>query len=501
MCHSNCNGNDGEDSASTTVSVIINPPAFENTVQLCSDGLDNDNDQSIDLADSDCSQFKPTLTVIKNVVGGTATSSDFTIVVTDPNNATSSFLGSAQGTLVTFNATGTYSVSENLVTNYTPSYSTECSGSLNINSSSTCTITNTYVPPVVVPTTGTLIVKKIVNGGQVATSSFSFQINQGEPNFFDADGENIFENFATGTYSITEVGVADYGTGYSENCSATLVTAGATSTCTITNTYTGSTGGGNGTTTEPTTGTLTLIKNVVNDNVGTSTASDFHFTITRPDNESFSTSTVGSVQGVTFTLATGTYAIAEDVTSGYTGAFSGDCNVDGQITVVAGQNVTCTVTNSDDGQATSTPVVENNGGGSNGGGGGSSGSRPRNGGSVLGLTFGNGGQVLGASTCANGIDSYIKFGANNKPEDVKKLQGLLNELFGVNLPLTGFYGPLTRDAVNQFQLKYTTEVLLPWVNAKLHPDTKTPTGYVFKTTLWWANELICGNNAPAPIVP
>ena len=83
------------------------------------------------------------LNVIKNVEGGTLNSSDFTINVSGTNVSDSSFPGSATGTLITLNA-GAYSVTEDVVENYTGSFSADCSGSITSGQTKTCTITNTF---------------------------------------------------------------------------------------------------------------------------------------------------------------------------------------------------------------------------------------------------------------------------------------------------------------------------------------------------------------------
>jgi len=88
----------------------------------------------------------PELTVIKQVIsGGTATASDFTINVTGTNVSSSSFPGDASGTTVTLNA-GQYSVTEATATSYLVSYD-NCSGTIGIGDTKTCTITNTYQAP------------------------------------------------------------------------------------------------------------------------------------------------------------------------------------------------------------------------------------------------------------------------------------------------------------------------------------------------------------------
>lgn len=110
---------------------------------------------------------------------------------------------------------------------------------------------DSYVDDVVVwgdaiaapPATGVLVVKKVLindDGGSSATSSFSFKVNGGSSQAFEADGENVL-TVATGTYSIVEDADAGYTTTYSNdqnasaNCDSLSITAGATTTCTITN--------------------------------------------------------------------------------------------------------------------------------------------------------------------------------------------------------------------------------------------------------------------------
>lgn len=113
------------------------------------------------------------------------------------------------------------------------------------------------------------------------------------------------------------------------------------------------------------------------------------------------------------------------------------------------------------------------------------------------------GEVLGAVTSCSVeyLSEYIKSGRQNNPVQVLKLQQFLNEHLGLNLPLTGFYGPMTLAAVNQFQTQYGDEVLAPWIPYG-HPDKNTPTGYVYKTTRRWINMLSCpALGLPIPPLP
>lgn len=128
-----------------------------------------------------------------------------------------------------------------------------------------------------------------------------------------------------------------------------------------------------------------------------------------------------------------------------------------------------------------------------GGGGGGSFTTP----SVLGAFTGP--TVLEESTCGMYLLEYIKTNHKNNPEEVKKLQTFLNEWIGANIPVTGEYGPLTYNAVKNFQLKYSDEILDPWIKVGLHKDSKKATGYVYRTTQRMINNLMCPRlNLPFP---
>jgi hypothetical protein len=92
------------------------------------------------------------------------------------------------------------------------------------------------------------------------------------------------------------------------------------------------------------------------------------------------------------------------------------------------------------------------------------------------------------------LNRYLRLGVN-APDQVKLLQDFLNGEMGALLPISGVFGPLTESAVKDFQLKYLSDVLVPW-------GITDPTGYVYKTTLWKINEIYCaGLNTPRPQVP
>ncbi len=104
-----------------------------------------------------------------------------------------------------------------------------------------------------------------------------------------------------------------------------------------------------------------------------------------------------------------------------------------------------------------------------------------------------GGEVLGASTDAGSckvLTTFMKFGSNNNVEEVKMLQTFLNTKMNAGLPVTGYFGPLTLQAVKNFQAQYATEILKPWVDAGFMTSI-SPTGYVYKTTLYAINKMLC----------
>jgi uncharacterized repeat protein (TIGR01451 family) len=115
----------------------------------------------------------------------------------------------------------------------------------------------------------------------------------------------------------------------------------------------------------------------------------------------------------------------------------------------------------------------------------------------------SGGLVLGASTDAPAeaqvcstplLTKYMRLGLPNDPSEVSKLQTFLNGEMSSGIPVTGFFGPMTEDAVKAFQLKYASDILAPW-------GITQPTGYVFKRTLWKVNMIYCSAlDIPAPQV-
>lgn len=288
---------------------------------------------------------------------------------------------------------------------------------------------------------------------------------------------------------------------------------------------------------------LTVNKVVINNDGGTATTSDFQLFIDQTQVTS----------GVTSTSTVGAHTVSEAATSTYLGTISGDCDAQGNVTLAAGDNKVCTITNDDiapkanhppvitiignnpatvtvnnayndlgatsadqeDGTTlvTSTSTVDTSIIGSytvtyttvDSGGLGATSTRTVNvvaasnsggggGGSSSfssgGSYVGNGGQVLGATACSEYLNDYIKPGADNDPEEVTKLQTFLNQNQGEHLTVNGIYDEATQAAVDRFQSKYSADVLQPWVDAGFISGN-APTGYVYKTTRRMINNLAC----------
>jgi uncharacterized repeat protein (TIGR01451 family) len=282
----------------------------------------------------------PQLTVIKHVVndsGGTKVASDFMLDSGGTDDTPDNFAGSEGGTLVTLDA-GPYNVTETGPSGYSATFSANCSGSIAIGESKTCTVTNDDQP-------GTLIVNKVLtqdNGGTELVTSFSYTVNGGASVPFEADASNS-STVNAGTYTVVENAAQGYTTTYN-NCANVEVSPGETETCTITN--------------NDQAAHLIINKVVTNDNGGGLTAADFSGTFTGVTSAAGQT-WAGASTDRTLT-SVGAYNVLEPATAGYTASFSAECTG----TIALGETKTCTVTN-DDQQAfiTVVKVVNKNNGG------------------------------------------------------------------------------------------------------------------------------------------
>ena len=102
----------------------------------------------------------------------------------------------------------------------------------------------------------------------------------------------------------------------------------------------------------PSTGTLHVVKNVVNNDGGTAIASSFTLRVKGSTGMGI-TDVMGSPApgvaspGTSYTLSPAVYVVSEDIFPGYTATFSGDCDSNGNVTLLSGGSKTCTITNDD----------------------------------------------------------------------------------------------------------------------------------------------------------
>jgi len=98
----------------------------------------------------------------------------------------------------------------------------------------------------------------------------------------------------------------------------------------------------------PTTAILHVIKHVINDNGGKADASKFKLHVKLLGNDVAGSPAPGvEAPGSTYTLASGTYVVSEEVFTGYTTSYSGDSDSRGNIILAPGDNKTVIITNND----------------------------------------------------------------------------------------------------------------------------------------------------------
>jgi hypothetical protein len=216
------------------------------------------------------------------------------------------------------------------------------------------------VPPVPDDTAPTLkVVKRVVNddGGNKTAGDFSLHVSAGgvdvagSPQPGDANGTTYTLDPDT-TYTVSEDGVAGYAASISGDCAAdgtVTLQAGDAKTCTVTN--------------DDIAPTLTVIKDVVNDDGSTAAAADWtmHIRSGDPPTDVQGKSPFAGAEspGVTRTLSAGSYVVSESGgPAGYASSISGDCAADGTVTLQAGDTKTCTVTNDDIAPAPTLTVVK-----------------------------------------------------------------------------------------------------------------------------------------------
>jgi len=92
--------------------------------------------------------------------------------------------------------------------------------------------------------------------------------------------------------------------------------------------------------------TLHVIKLVVNGDGGTAASSDFTVHLKNSGVDVSGSPTIGTAApGISYSLDAGTYVVSEDANTFYTQSFSGDCDSNGSVTLLAGDDKICTIIN------------------------------------------------------------------------------------------------------------------------------------------------------------
>lgn len=293
-----------------------------------------DIDLSYDGAEETCTitndDIAPELTVIKEVINddGTIASSntaaDFTMVVTATNPSDNNFAGNATGVTITLNA-GSYSVDESDALGYNKTRSADCEGTIGIGESKTCTITNDDPDPTVTKVNFYKVVENNY-GGTAVPGDFSFVVDDGNATTAVSHAGSL--DLAVGNYTVSENDVFGYSLeSISEFCTGgafeiTQDMLGKSYDCTFTNADI-----------EP---KLTVTKVVKG---GDAEVSDFELFVGQTE----------VVSGDTNGFVAGDYLVTESASStfdNYIAAFSGDCDVDGNVSLAVGEEKSCVITNS-----------------------------------------------------------------------------------------------------------------------------------------------------------
>ncbi|HSW90257.1 MAG TPA: hypothetical protein VLH19_05325 [Patescibacteria group bacterium] len=270
------------------------------------------------------------LIVIKHVInnnGGTKVAGDFTMTIHDVTTTNQSFAGVENpGVDSVLTTVGTYNVTENGLAGYNASYSADCTGTIALGQTKTCTITNDDAAPSL-----TLVKQVITDNGGTAINTDWILTATGPTSIHGAGGVASDNTFSAGSYVLSEsVGPAGYAAGSwnciggTQNGSSISLVNGQSAICTITN--------------DDIQPKLTVTKVVVNDNGGTKIVANFPLFV----------SGASVTSGVQNGFNAGTYSLTETGDAGYaTSDWTGDCNAAGSVTLHAGDVKSCTITNDD----------------------------------------------------------------------------------------------------------------------------------------------------------
>lgn len=199
--------------------------------------------------------------------------------------------------------------------------------------------TDTITVPVCTAAPATLhVVKNVVNDntGVAIASDFNLHVTllgvdvAGSPAAGAVGPVGTTYSLSPDTYVVSEDAFAGYTTTYGGDCDATgniILASGADLTCTVTNNDIA-----------PAAATISVVKTVINDNGRTKVIADFPLFV----------NAAPVVSGVVNAYpAPAAYTVTETVDPNYTRTFSGDCDTNGAVNLVPGDNKICIVTNND----------------------------------------------------------------------------------------------------------------------------------------------------------
>jgi len=263
---------------------------------------------------------------VVNNFGGTATAADFTMSVTGNSPAPASFAGhESPGTVVSLGA-GSYSVAETGPSGYSSSFSTDCTGSIAVGQTKTCTVTNSDIQP-------RLTVTKVVlndNGRTATVASFTLTVGT------TTVSSGVQAGFNAGTYTVSESGPSGYAATFSGDCDAqthqVALAVGDVKSCTITNDDIARAAASVGTSAGPTSGTVGVALNDTAHLVGASPTGTITFKLFAPGETCSPTGTPARTQTVQVNHGNGDYPTSPGFTANLGGTwqwiaqYSGDDN-------------------------------------------------------------------------------------------------------------------------------------------------------------------------------
>lgn len=455
-----------------------------------------------------------TLYVIKHVIndnGGDYEAGDFTMLVEGTNVSDSEFAGSEDGVEITLDA-GEYAVTEDGPSGYGLTASEDCSGTIGVGETKTCTLTNDDGK-------ATLTIVKETEG---ADGTFTFEITGEDDVNVGTSGGSGSTDVAldAGSYNVIEVvpeGWVLSGATCNledesevENGISISLGVGDEVTCYFYNEAQFDLSVQKSVDDETPDIEQTIEYTVTVTNNGPKDANDIEASDVLPAGLTYVSDdgegsyddetgiwTVGSLasgesKSLVITVTVGSEYNAVIVNSASVTAFdevASDYNEENNETevsiTVSGEPDYCPNLGGIQG-----PDVNCLDGGPTGGGGGGGGG---NGSPFIGAVNGGGGAVLGASTegqvlgesCGLYMDQYLRRGnSKNRADQVTKLQEFLNKYSYGSFTPTGFFGPLTEAAVKAFQNQYASAVLAPW-------GLPEPTGLAYLTTIRQLNLIEC----------